>query len=247
MPDLPVVFFSDAHLGAESRIHEAGREARLHSFLNSLAGRISRLIIVGDLFDFWFEYRTTIPRRYFPTLEILGRLRSQGIAMDYLNGNHDFWLGPFLSDDLGITTHHGAMTLELDGRRVWVHHGDGLIGGDHGYRMLKRVLRHPVNIALYKLIHPDLGIPLARWVSSGSRHAQGQRPLEAERLWNEVAQPRFEEGYDVVVLGHFHHAYERREGGHELFVLGDWIRHFTYLQFENGRLGMECWPEPDRA
>jgi UDP-2,3-diacylglucosamine hydrolase len=243
MADLPVVFFSDAHLGAESQAQEAEREARLHRFLNSLIGRISRLVIVGDLFDFWFEYGTAIPRRYFPTLELLGRLRADGVAMDYLNGNHDFWLGPFLSRDLGIATHHGAMTLERDGRRIWIHHGDGLIGGDHGYRLLKRVLRHPASIALYRLIHPDLGIPLARWVSSGSRHAQGQRPLEADRLWNEIGAPRFAEGFDAVVIGHFHHAYERREAGRELFVLGDWIRHFTYLRLERGTLSLEVWPD----
>ena len=241
MAGLPVVFFSDAHLGAESKAREAGREARLHSFLKSHGGRISRLIIVGDLFDFWFEYRSAIPRRYFATLELLGRLRSAGIEMDYLNGNHDFWLGPFLSDDLGIRTHHGAMTLEHDGRRIWIHHGDALVGGDHGYRLLKRVLRHPASIALYRLIHPDFGIPLARWVSSGSRHAQGQRPLEADRLWSEVALPRFAEGFDAVVLGHFHHAYERREGGRELFVLGDWIQHFTYLTLADGRMQMDVW------
>ena len=243
MSELPVVFFSDAHLGAESRAREAPREQRLHRFLSSLPGRISRLIVVGDLFDFWFEYRTAIPRRCFPTLELLGRLRSAGIAIDYLNGNHDFWLGPFLSQDLGITTHHGSMTIERDGRRIWIHHGDALIGGDHGYRALKRVLRNPLSIALYQLVHPDLGIPLARWVSSGSRHAQGQRPLEAERLWNEVARPRFASGFDAVVLGHFHHAHERRENGRELFVLGDWIRHFTYLTLDQGKLTMECWPE----
>ena len=241
MADLPVVFFSDAHLGAESKAVEAEREARLHRFLASLVGRISRLVIVGDLFDFWFEYRTAVPRRCFPTLELLGRLRAAGIPIDYLTGNHDFWLGPFLSEDLGIATHDGAMTLEREGRRIWIHHGDALIAGDHGYRVLKRVLRNPVNIALYRLIHPDLGIPLARWVSGGSRHAQGQRPLEAERLWNEVAAPRFAEGFDAVVIGHFHHAYERREGGRELFVLGDWIRHFTYLELQAGRLSLEVW------
>jgi len=103
------------------------------------------------------------------------------------------------------------------------------------------VLRHPASIALYRLIHPDFGIPLARWVSSGSRHAQGQRPLEADRLWSEVALPRFAEGFDAVVLGHFHHAYERREGGRELFVLGDWIQHFTYLTLADGRMQMDVW------
>jgi UDP-2,3-diacylglucosamine hydrolase len=247
MPELPVVFFSDVHLGAESKDREAGREARLHDFLNSLAGRASRLVIVGDLFDFWFEYRTAIPRRAFATLAVLKRLREDGMAIDYLNGNHDFWLGPFLANEMGIATHDGAMTLEKDGRRLWIHHGDGIIAGDHGYRFLKRVLRNPASIALYRWLHPDLGIPLAHHVSNGSRHAQGQRPLPEAQLWNEIASPKFREGYDAVILGHFHHAFERRENGRELFVLGDWIRHFTWLELAEGRLTMRRWGTPAEA
>jgi UDP-2,3-diacylglucosamine hydrolase len=239
MPDLPVVFFSDVHLGAESRDREADRERRLHDFLNSLSGRCSRLIIAGDLFDFWFEYRTAIPRRAFSTLEILARLRRGGLAIDYLTGNHDFWLGSFLRDDLGIRTHDGALTIEQAGRRVWVHHGDALTRGDLGYKLLKRVLRNPASVALYRWIHPDIGIPLAHWISGGSRHLREGRVLREERLWNEVALPRFAEGYDAVVIGHLHQAYERRENGRELFVLGDWIRHFTYLTLEDGRLTLQ--------
>jgi UDP-2,3-diacylglucosamine hydrolase len=243
MPQLPVVFFSDVHLGAESKAREADREARLHDFLNSLEGRYSRLVIVGDLFDFWFEYRTAIPRRVFPTLEILARLRRSGLEIDYLTGNHDFWLGSFFADDLGIRTHDGAMVIEQDGRRVWVHHGDALTRGDLGYKLLKRILRHPASIALYGWIHPDIGIPLAHWFSGGSRHLIGQRTLPAERLWDEAAAPRFAQGFDAVVLGHFHHAFERRENGHEMFVLGDWIKHFTYLTLDQGRFEMHHFPE----
>ena len=249
MPGTAVYFLSDAHLGAESRAAEAARESRLHDFLNSLAGRAQTLFIVGDLFDFWFEYRTAIPRRLFPTLSVLERLRSAGLEIVYLNGNHDFWLGPFLSDELGIRTVHGPLGLDLQGRRIWLHHGDGLVGGDLGYRVLKRVLRSPISIALYRWLHPDLGIPLAHWASGLSREAKGERPLEPERLWNEIAGPRFAAGYDAVVVGHFHHVYERREAGREFFVLGDWIRRFTYLKLEDGVFALESWPAgpSDRA
>ncbi len=240
--DGPAYFFSDVHLGAEPKALEAAREARLHDFLNSLPGRAASLFIVGDLFDFWFEYRTAIPRRVFATLAVLQHLRDRGIEITYLNGNHDFWLGRFLSEELGIRTRHGALSLELQGRRLWLHHGDGLAAGDHGYRMLRQVLRHPVSIALYQWLHPDLGIPLAHWFSNRSRVAQGDRPLEADRLWTQIAAPRFAEGYDAVVIGHFHHAYERRDGSREFFVLGDWIRHFTYLTLEQGSLQFHAWP-----
>lgn len=239
-----VVFLSDAHLGAESREREAPREARLHSFLGALPGRASSLVIVGDLFDFWFEYRTAIPRRAFATLAVLQRLREAGIDIQYLNGNHDFWLGAFMRETLGIRTTDRPVVVEQQGRRLWVHHGDGLVGGDLGYRVLKKVIRSPLSIGLYQWLHPDLGIPLAHAVSRWSRRSRGHGPLRAERLWREIAAPRFAEGYDGVLVGHFHHVHEQRENGREFLVLGDWIDHFTYAELEDGKLSLRTWPAP---
>jgi UDP-2,3-diacylglucosamine hydrolase len=239
-----VVFLSDAHLGAEPAEREAPRERCLHALLESLPGRASDLVIVGDLFDFWFEYRTAIPRRHFPTLVALQRLHAAGVAVTYLNGNHDFWLGRFLADTLGIRTQDGPLTLETQGRRLWIHHGDGLVGGDLGYRVLRRMLRAPLSIRLYQWLHPDLGIPLAHLVSHGSRASRGEKPLEPERLWREIAEPRFREGYDGVIIGHFHHAHERRADGREFLILGDWISRFTYAVLRDGRLALETWPAP---
>src|SRR5262249_57805432 len=106
-----IFLMSDAHLGIDSAAEECARTRRLHDFLNSLPGRASSLYIVGDLFDFWFEYPTAIPRRHFPTLAVLERLSSAGLDIHYLNGNHDFWLGTFFRD-LGIRTIDGAATVE---------------------------------------------------------------------------------------------------------------------------------------
>lgn len=239
------VFLSDAHLGAESHEREAAREARLHDFLAHLPGRASDLYVVGDLFDFWFEYRTALPRRHFATLAMLRRLRESGLAITYLAGNHDFWLGHFLADELGIRTVQDAVTVESQGRRLWVHHGDGLIGGDLGYKLLKAVLRNPTSVGLYQLLHPDFGIPLASAVSGLSRRSRGHAPLQPDRLWNEIAEPRFREGYDGVLVGHFHHAHEARRDGRDFFVLGDWIDHFTYVELEGGRLTLKTWPQPE--
>lgn len=239
-----IVFLSDAHLGAESLSSEAAREARLLGFLDSLRGRAAELYVVGDLFDFWFEYRTAIPRRHFSTLAMLRRLREAGVAVTYLAGNHDFWLGKFLADELGVRTVQDSVTVEAQGRRLWVHHGDGLVGGDLGYRLLKKVLRNPTSVAMYQMIHPDLGIPLAQAVSRWSRRSRGHGPLQPERLWREIAEPRFREGHDGVLVGHFHHAHEQREGGRDFFVLGDWIDLFTYVELEDGRLTMKTWPQP---
>ena len=239
-----VYFLSDAHLGVDPADRERERTARLHDFLNSLPGRASTLYIMGDLFDFWFEYEHAIPRRYFATLNALQRLRDAGIEIVYLNGNHDFWLGTFFRDTLGIRTIDGPTTLTAQGRRLWLHHGDGLVGGDLGYRMLKVVLRSRLCIALYGWLHPDLGIPLANVVSRWSRRSRGHGPLEPEKLWREIAEPRFREGYDGVLIGHFHHAFERREPGREFLVLGDWIERFTYAELTDGQLLLKTWPAP---
>ena len=242
-----VHFLSDAHLGAEPDAAELPRRRRLHAYLRSLPGRAGALYIVGDLFDFWFEYGTAIPRRHFETLAVLRDLRAAGIELHYLNGNHDFWLGPFLSRELGIVTHHEAVTLEAQGRRLWIHHGDGLVGGDLGYRMLKAVIRSPASIAAYRLLHPDLGIPLAATVSRWSRGSRDRRAFDPDRLWREIALPRFAEGFDGVLVGHFHQVLERSEDRRTFLVLGDWIEHFSYGCLEDGRLRLDCWPPaPER-
>ncbi len=236
-----VYFFSDAHLGAEPRPREAAREQRLHRFLTHVGENAAALYVVGDLFDFWFEYATAIPRRHFATLAALRDLRSAGVEIHYLTGNHDFWLGTFLAEELGVVTHAGPVTATLQGRRLWIHHGDGLIDGDLGYRVLKRVVRHPASIGLYRLLHPDLGLPLAHHFSNLSRDARSRRRLDGDRLWNEIAAPRFAEGYDTVMVGHFHHVYQRREGTQSFFVLGDWIEHFSYVVLEAGVPRLETW------
>jgi UDP-2,3-diacylglucosamine hydrolase len=243
MPADSIFFISDAHLGVDSAQQECARTARLHDFLNSLPGRASTLYIVGDLFDFWFEYRTAIPRRHFPTLAVLGKLRERGLDIAYLNGNHDFWLGHFFRDTLGIRTIDGATSVEAQGRRLWLHHGDGLVGGDLGYRALRGVLRSRAGIGLYGCLHPDLGIPLAHMVSRWSRHSHVDELRDPDRLWREICEPRFREGFDGVLIGHFHHVYERREPQREFFILGDWIEHFSYAELTAGRISLKTWPE----
>ena len=242
MPAEVAYFLSDAHLGTDPAGVEADREARLHAFLRMVAARGGRLYVLGDLFDFWFEYRTAIPRRFFETLCALRDVRAAGVAITYLVGNHDFWLGPFMSRELGMHVHDGALAVEVQGRRLWLHHGDGLIGGDLGYRVLKKVLRHPGCIALYRLLHPDVGIPLAHRVSGWSRHSRAGRPIDFARLEREIAAPRFAEGHDAVMIGHFHAPHHACAGGRDFIVLGDWIEQFTYAVLEAGRLRVETWP-----
>ena len=172
------------------------------------------------------------------TLACCGNLRSWD-RDHLLEPNHDFWLGPFLSRELGIVTHQDALDVSLQGRRIWLHHGDGLMGGDLGYKVLKRVLRNPVSIGLYRWIHPDLGFPLANRVSLASRHSRDARRLDGDRLWREIALPRFAAGYDAVMVGHLHHAFATR--GRNVFLCSATDRWFTHVVLGNGELSMRVW------
>ncbi|MFO7675764.1 MAG: UDP-2,3-diacylglucosamine diphosphatase [bacterium] len=225
-------FVSDAHLGAAP----PGAEARLARFLNGLEGRADSLWILGDLFDFWFEYGRVIPRHGFRILAALARLREAGIRVSYLAGNHDLRFGGFLRRELGIETGAGG-DIELDGRKVLVRHGDE-IDRRAVSRLFRVLMRSRLNNGLYRLIHPDLGIALAGWVARRSR-ARGpdERLAGAMREW---ARARLAEGRDLVVLGHLHRPeLTAFPGGGSYLNAGDWIENFSYGILRDGRPALE--------
>jgi UDP-2,3-diacylglucosamine hydrolase len=208
-------------------------------FLDTLDPDRDALNIVGDLFDFWFAYRRAIPRGGFAILSHLHSLRRAGMPITFVGGNHDFWALPFLRDEIGLEVVDGSLSRPIQGRSFFIAHGDGLGSGDHGYKLLKRVLRNPVAIALYRLIHPDIGIRLATLSSHMSREHQAPGPGVAERLYDEVAIPAFAAGHEVVVLGHVHLPTLREAEGLAMVILGDWVESHTYLRVENGDLHLE--------
>jgi len=195
-----IFFISDAHLGPEGKEAGCQREKFLLDFLNYVEKKGERLYIVGDLFDFWFEYRSVIPRRYV------------------------------YQDTLEIT---------IDGKHFLVAHGDGLSKSDVGYRILKRVLRYPFNIRLFRLLHPAMGFALAGFFSKLSRNCREVKNRDAEYI--RYAEERFAEGFDGVVFGHTHRPQEYRKDGRVYINTGDWMNHFTYGKLEKGRLSLEYW------
>jgi UDP-2,3-diacylglucosamine hydrolase len=235
------LFLSDVHHGAEPEQRARERERRLYTFLERRAPDAKRLFVLGDLFDFWFEYGHAIPRRPFELLRRLAALREKGTEIVYLGGNHDFWAGPFLRDELGATIHDGPARFDLAGRRLSVMHGDGLARGDLGYKMLKAVLRNRWTIAAYRALHPDLGIPFALWVSRVSRTSRDESKVDREWLYRQLALPRFAEGADAVLTGHYHHPTHFRREGRDFIVLGDWVKNFTYAALSEGALRLERW------
>ena len=190
-------FISDAHFGAESPEKEKLKSARFFSFLEYFECQDADLYIVGDLFDFWFEYKHAVPRRHFQIIAYLSDLCRKGRNIHYLAGNHDFWLGSFMENEVGLVLHPDHYSIPDLPYRIYVKHGDGLMKNDHGYRFLKKVLRNPVNIFLYRLLHPDFGIPLALFFSSWSREVK-DRANYNDLDYREFAYGKIDQGNDFV-------------------------------------------------
>ncbi len=232
-------FISDVHLGAQDPEREREKADLLQSFLDRVETGGGMLYIVGDLFDYWFEYRWALPKVNLRLLCKLHRLVEAGGEVVYLSGNHDLWLSRHVPDQLGLRLEHGPLTVTHEGLRLLLIHGDGLIRQDRRMRWLNRVFRNRVNIALYRWLHPDVGLPLMRWVAAKSRQ-RGDNPYASQ--YRAFARARLEEGYDAVILGHTHlPVFEEVEGKYYI-NLGDWLQHRTFLEVRGTRFVLKTWP-----
>lgn len=236
-------FISDAHLGLGSKAVEREKESRLLRFCDHIKDDASQLFIVGDLFDAWFEYRTVIPKGFHRLFAKLDELVSRGIIVHYLAGNHDFWMKDFFHDELGVLIYADPLAITIDGKRVFIHHGDGLAGNDTGYKILKHVLRNPVNIWLYRWLHPDIGLTLAQSTSRKSRnHTSVKEYGERDGMLN-LAKQKFSEGVDIVIMGHRHQPTRQEFGAGTYINLGDWITHNSYAVLSDGTISLHEWKD----
>ncbi len=239
-------FVSDVHLPLNPR--SAAREHPFISFLNHLQSRADTLYLLGDLFDFWFEWHRSIPACYFEALRGLRNLRDSGTRIVMAAGNHDFALGPFLENEIGIECHSDELSFTAGGKRFFCTHGDGWNRADRGYRVLKKVLRLPLNQFLFRnLVSADFGLWLAEKVSGTGRRLQKPR----DRQWQDEifsrAEEKFASGYDFVLFGHLHSA-ERRSCGDRVYInCGTWLDKPTYAEFDGRDLLLRSWLPFDQA
>jgi len=240
-PEGATLFLSDVHLGSGRPEEDAARAERLLTFLDRHGRTARRLFVLGDLFDFWFDYRHAIPKAHVRVAARLGTLVESGVEVTFFGGNHDFWAGPFLAETFGVTAFDRPATLPIDGRNVALMHGDGLARGDAGYKALKGMLRNRWTIGAYRALHPDFGIPFALWVSSQSRHSRDEAKVDREWLYRQLALPRFAEGADAAITGHYHHPTHFRREGRDFLVLGDWVMHSTFASLSEGTFALWSW------
>lgn len=240
---LPVYFISDIHLALDHSEQEKERQQKLFHFLDHIVQTNGTLVIVGDLFDFYFEYKHVIPKVYFPFYQKLYSLKQSGIEVHFITGNHDHWVLDFMEDTLTHRVYTDDATWEISGKKFYLTHGDGILSWDRGYRLLKSILRNRLFIWLYRWIHPTIGYGIALAISKRGHHYEHSKEYN-KKVLSELkvfAETISADGFDYVITGHYHQATIENVNGGKLVVLGDWIQYFSYGIFDGNELELKFW------
>lgn len=231
-------FASDFHLGAPSKEKSKTRELRIIRWLNSIADDAAGIFLVGDIFDFWFEYEEVIPKGFIPFISTIAQLRARKIPIYFFTGNHDLWMRDYFTNELDIQVFHEPIQLTSEGKSFLVGHGDGLGPGDRSYKLLKKVFTNPLSNWLFRWIHPDLGVKLAKAWSGRSRISNIAKDEshflgDDEWLWQYSKEVEEKTHYDYYVFGHRHLPLELHVGERSIyFNLGEWVSQNTFLHFD---------------
>lgn len=233
-----VYFLSDFHLGAPDYEQSRIREDRIVRFLENARHDAGAIFIVGDLFDFWYEYKAVVPKGYVRLLGKLAEITDSGIPVYFFTGNHDMWMDGYFEKELNIPVYHEPKIFTYNGKKMLIGHGDGLGPGDHGYKFIKKVFRNKICQWMFGALHPSWGIGLANFLSRRSRAATGQSDekfLGEENEWLIIycKEELKKQHYDFCIFGHRHLPIDwPLPGGSRYINLGDWIRYFSYAVFD---------------
>lgn len=234
-------FVSDLHFGLLSHQEERERELSFVKFLNSIKKDAAELFILGDLFDYWFEYKRVIQKGYHRTFTALEDLTIAGVKVHYIIGNHDFMHRDFFEKYLDIDLHQGDIETEIDNKKFFLAHGDGLVKNDYGYLVLKKIFRNKFIQNVYSLIHPNLGIKIASGTSKTSRDYTGKKDYGDKDGMFEFAKTKIEDGYDFVILGHSHNREFKNYKNGYYINLGTWLDEPLYGLFSDGKFKVIDW------
>lgn len=245
-----IYFASDLHLGTPDEVSSAAREKLFIRWLDEVSKEASEIFIIGDIFDFWHEYDTVIPKGFVRLQGKLAALTDAGIYVHIFTGNHDLWMFGYFEKELGVKVYREPIEREWNGKKFFIGHGDGLGPGDHGYKFIKKVFSNPVCQFLFKWLHPDLGVQLADYFSKKSRYgASGnQKVLEEfkgedkEWLVQYAKQKLQTKHYDFFVFGHRHLPLDISLAGVAQYInTGDWLDYNSYAVFDGTNLELKYY------
>jgi UDP-2,3-diacylglucosamine hydrolase len=237
-PGKKIFFLSDFHLGAPDAASSLEREKKIVRFLEEIRAEAHSIFIVGDMFDFWYEYRRVVPRGFVRLLGKIAELSDAGIQLHFFVGNHDMWMKDYFQKELNMPVYFHPEEFVFNEKIFLVGHGDGLGPGDHGYKRLKKVFRNPFCQWLFGILPPALGMGLANYSSRKSREATGSTEEEflgEEKEWLLIysKEQLQQKKIDFFVFGHRHLPIDfRLDKGSRYINLGDWINYFTYAVFD---------------
>lgn len=242
-----IYFSSDNHLGAPTYKESRERERIFIKWLDTIKHDAEIIFLLGDLFDFWFEYKTVVPKGFVRTLGKLAELRDSGIQIYFFVGNHDLWMNDYFETELNIPVFHKPKTFEFNNKKFFIGHGDGLGPGDKGYKRMKKVFANPFSKWLYRWLHPDIGVRLAQYLSVKNKLISGDEDVKflgEENEWLALYSKRKlkEQHYDYFVFGHRHLPMEiKLSETSTYFNLGDWIEHYTYATFDGKTMELKSF------
>jgi UDP-2,3-diacylglucosamine hydrolase len=246
-PGKKIYFLSDFHLGAPSRDASLPREKRIVAFLEQARQDAAAIFIVGDLFDFWYEYRTVVPKGYVRILGKMAEITDSGIPLYFFVGNHDMWMKGYFEQELRVPVFFAPRPFEFNGKKFLIGHGDGLGPGDHGYKFIKKVFRNPVCQWVFGILPPAVGVGLAGFLSRRSRAATGQSEekfLGEDREWliSYCREQLKTVPYDYFIFGHRHLPIDfELQPGHRYINLGDWIRYDSFAEFDGNQVTLQYY------
>lgn len=242
-PSKRIYFCSDNHLGSPNGNLSLEREKIFITWLDQIKIDAQAIFFLGDLFDFWFEYKKVVPKGFTRLFGKLAELSDSGIDLFFFVGNHDCWIGNYFEDELGINVFHKKVDLNIDNYNILIGHGDGLGPGDNKYKFLKLLFRNPILKKLFSFIHPDLGISLGSFLSQKNKILSGNEKVfeseDKEMLFSYCKDVLKTKYYHFFIFGHRHIPLELDLGNNsKYFNTGDWITHFSYLVYDGNSFNL---------
>jgi UDP-2,3-diacylglucosamine hydrolase len=243
-----IYFISDLHFGTPDAHSSRARELKFVQWMEDVSVDAAEIFIVGDLFDFWHEYGTVVPKGFVRVQAAIAKAVDAGIKVSLFTGNHDLWQNDYFEKELGVTLYREPIERTWNGKQFLIGHGDGLGPGDHGYKFMKKVFTNPLCQWLFKWLHPDLGMQLAGYFSYKSRYANGTIPMESfqgedkEWLIQYCKRKLQSKAYNYFIFGHRHLPIDFKFNDDCRYInTGDWLSYYTYAVFDGTTLELKTY------
>ncbi|MCC6817374.1 MAG: UDP-2,3-diacylglucosamine diphosphatase [Bacteroidia bacterium] len=240
-----IYFASDFHLGVPSFEASLKREKLICRWLESIRSKATEIYLLGDVFDFWFEYRDVVPKGYTRLLGLIAAMSDEGIRFTLFKGNHDMWTFGYLEKELGIKVISDELIIVREDKKFYLHHGDGLGPGDYGYKIIKKIFRNKLSVLLFGFLHPFIGAGLAKYLSKKSRISKGNNDKtylgdDKEFIPLFCKEMLSKEHFDYFICGHRHFPIDLKLNENSRYInLGEWVSDFTYAEFDGTKLELK--------